>query len=89
VTQTFRVTHPFHPLFGREFSLVTYRHNWGENRVYFQDEQGHLASFPAEWTNIAPADPFVLISAGRSVFRFQDLLELAHLVQGLRKGRSR
>jgi transposase len=29
------VTHPFHPLHGREFSLVTYRHNWGENRVYF------------------------------------------------------
>ena len=28
-TQTFQVTHPFHSLRGREFTFVTYRHNWG------------------------------------------------------------
>jgi len=27
-------------LAGREFDLVTYRHNWGENRVYFHDDDG-------------------------------------------------
>src|SRR5208282_4812472 len=34
-SQTFRVTHPFHPLCGREFTLVTYRRDWGGHRVYF------------------------------------------------------
>jgi len=37
------VTHPFHPLFGREFVLVDLRLNWGENRVCLHDEDGALA----------------------------------------------
>ncbi|MGI9286137.1 MAG: DUF5372 family protein [Pseudomonadales bacterium] len=32
--QTFRVTHPFHPLYQQEFELVDRRLNWGEDRVY-------------------------------------------------------
>ena len=27
-----RVTHPFHPLYGRDFEFVAHRHNWGEDR---------------------------------------------------------
>jgi hypothetical protein len=27
---SFEITHPFHPLRGQQFQLVTYRHNWGE-----------------------------------------------------------
>lgn len=79
----FRVTHPFHPLTGREFELLTYRHNWGEDRVYFH-EAGELRSLPAAWTSVDPADPFVAVAAGRSPFRVADLLELAGLVAGLR-----
>ncbi len=29
-----RVTHRFHPLFGRDFEFVAHRHNWGEDRVH-------------------------------------------------------
>jgi hypothetical protein len=83
------VTHPFHPLCGREFSLVTYRRNWGENRVYFHDEHGRLTSLPAEWTSLAPPDPFVAVSGGRSLFRFQDLVDLAAMLRELRRPRSR
>jgi Family of unknown function (DUF5372) len=36
--QTFRVTHPFHPLRGRTFQLVDCRQTWGEERVYFYDD---------------------------------------------------
>ena len=43
----FRVTHPFHPLFQQEFELVSYRQNWGENRVWFQDKLGRLHALPA------------------------------------------
>jgi hypothetical protein len=63
--------------------LVTYRHNWGEYRVYFHDDQNRLVALPVSWTDLFPSDPFVLISAGRSAFRVQDLLELAQLLATL------
>lgn len=77
------MTHPFHPLCGREFDLVTYRQNWGEDRAYFHDDQGQLRSLPADWTSIGLDDPFVVVSAGRAVFRTTDLLELMALLDAL------
>ncbi len=74
------MTHPFSPLFCREFELVTYRHNWGEDRVYYVDDEGDLRSLPARWTSVVPEDPFVVVSAGRSHFRVADLLELVELL---------
>lgn len=61
---------------------MTYRHNWGEDRVYFHDEHGLLVCLPACWTSVVPPDPFVVFSAGRSSFRAHDLLELAALMRG-------
>ncbi len=80
----FRVTHPYHPLFQREFEWVDYRQNWGEDRVYFYDEGGQLTSLPARWTSVVGEDPFVVIGGGRSYFRVEDLIELVRLVEGLR-----
>jgi hypothetical protein len=77
------VTHRFHPLFGREFEFVDHRRNWGEDRVYFRDEHGVLGSLPAAWTDAVPEDPFVVVAAGRSPFRVDDLLRLADLVERL------
>jgi hypothetical protein len=62
---------------------VDYRHTWGEDRVYFLDANGLLASLPASWTSAAPDDPFVAIAAGRSHFRYQDLIELVKLTESL------
>jgi hypothetical protein len=73
------VTHPFHPLFGRQFAFVARRRNWGEDRVYFHDERDELVSLPTGWTDAAEVDPFVVMAAGRSPFRVADLLELADL----------
>jgi hypothetical protein len=78
------VTHPFHPLHGREWELLTCRHNWGEDRVYFHDDGGCLRSMPATWTSVKAADPAVACGAGRSPFRVADLLELTVLLDGLR-----
>jgi len=52
--QTFRVTHPFHPLRGRTFQLVDCRQTWGEDRVYFYDDVGQLARLPLQWTDVLP-----------------------------------
>ena len=78
--------HPFHPLCGREFDLVTYRHNWGEDCAYFHDDQGQLRSLSAAWTSLGPDDPFVVVSASRAAFRTVDLLELAALLDRLQEG---
>jgi len=78
-----RVTHPFHPLAGREFDLVVRKHNWAEDRVFFFDDESQLTSIPAGFTDVDPPDAFVAISAGRSAFRVEDLLALADLLEGL------
>ena len=79
------MTHPFHPLSGREVELVTYKKAWGEDRVFFRDEAGLLRHVPVEWTSAAPPDPFKEVAAGRCRFRTEDLLHLADLVEKLKK----
>ena len=74
------MTHPFHPWSGREFLFLSLGHNWGENRVFFLDEEGVKHSLPAGWTDVAVVDPFVALAAGRSPFRVSDLLSLVALV---------
>ncbi len=78
--RTFKITHPFHPLNGRELELVTYRHNWGEDRVYFYGEQNELVSVPARWTDVLAPDPFVSIASGRALFRTAELKRLVALI---------
>jgi hypothetical protein len=79
-----RVTHPFHPLYGREFEFVVYRQNWGEDRVHLRDENGVLFSLPAGWTDAVAADPFVVIAAGRCPFTTGGLLAVADLLDRFR-----
>jgi hypothetical protein len=80
------VTHPFHPWVGREYVFVAMRQTWGEDRVFFLDEDGTLKSLPTRWTDAAAPDVFVTMAAGRSPFRAEDLLALAELIDGLRAG---
>jgi Family of unknown function (DUF5372) len=86
--ETFQVTHPFHPLSGKVFELVTCHTNWGDEQVYYHDETGKLCSLPLKWTSLAPADPFVSLSAGRAAFRVSDLLELSRLLASLQEGKK-
>ena len=76
----FRIVHAFHPACGKQFAIVTIRQNWGEELLYYRDEEGRLIAVPACWTDRVEPDPVVAISAGRSPFRLQDLLELVRLV---------
>ena len=79
------MTHPFHPLHGREFVLVMQRLNWSEDRVYYRDETGKFCGIPKRWTSLWAPDPEVAMGAGRSAFRATDLAQLASLVKGLLK----
>ena len=79
-----RVTHPFHPLCGREFEFVSHRHAWSQDRVCIRDDHGQLISLPARWTSAVAEDPFVVIAAGRSPLHIATLPTLAALVRRLR-----
>ena len=81
--QQIRVTHPFHPWFGQQFELVTYRRSWGGRPVVdCLNTEGHLVAIPLAWTDAADEDPFVVLSAGRAHFRIKDLLRLLSLLDG-------
>jgi len=77
------VTHPFHPLHGREFELLQSRVCRGLERVDYVDADGVVRSLAAAWTSAGAEDPFVIVAAGRSAFRVPDLLALAALLDGL------
>lgn len=81
----FRITHPFHPLRGAEYELVTRKLTWGEDRVFYYDQTGALKSFLSNVTDVLLEDAFGHVSSGRSPFRADDLLELRHLIN--RRGR--
>jgi hypothetical protein len=83
-----RITHPFHPLFGREIDFVNRQQRWGDDWVVYRDPDGYLLWLPARWTNVEAEDAFVIVSAGRSHFRAADLIDLAALIATLRPGKS-
>jgi len=87
--QTFRIIHPFHPLYGKSYILITHKLNWGEDRVSFKDEKGVYHCIPAYWTDVLPRDPYERYGDNDSYFRVDDLIELRELVRKLKNERWR
>jgi Family of unknown function (DUF5372) len=82
---TFRITHPFHPLTGQSFELVSRSQHWGEERVTYRVADGTLPSIAVTLTDFAPPDAFCRIAAGRAAFRMIDLLALSALLKQIGK----
>jgi hypothetical protein len=82
-----RVTHRFHPLFGREFRFVDRRHTWEEDRVALLGDDGQVFSLPAAWTDIDPVEEFVAQAAGRCPFTLASLRALAETIAVIRDAR--
>jgi len=68
--------------------LVTRKLTWGEDRVFYYDQAGALKSFLSNVTDLVPEDAFDHISAGRSAFRMDDLLELRRLLDKCKEARK-
>jgi hypothetical protein len=79
------VAHPVPPLPGREFVLLAHRHNRGEDRAFFIEDRHPFVSLPAQWTGLAPPDPFVIVAVVCAAVAVADLLELARLLERLRR----
>jgi len=81
----FRITHPFHPLCGREFEGIALFTAFREGRVSYYDDNGRLVSMPIGWTDRSAVDPFVVVANGRALFRPADLLALSRMLKELRR----
>jgi hypothetical protein len=81
---SFTITHPFHPLCGHRFPLLSQSRAWGEERVFFADPQTHqIRSLPLAWTSLALPDPFLVVAAGKTVLRFEDIGPLNQMLKAL------
>jgi hypothetical protein len=78
-----RVTHPFHPLFGRHLPCVGKRSNAQGKRLLLQTDDGATWPVPLQWTDLVSLDPEVVVSNGRSLLLVSNLMELASLVERL------
>lgn len=77
------MTHPFHPLRGREYEWVDRRTSWGERRLYYYDSAQRLTYIPEAWTSLAAPEPFEVLTTATVLFRVDDLLRLVTLVESL------
>ena len=77
------MTHPFHPLHGREFDLIEVTAVLGVGLVHYTADDGTLRTIREAFTSAAAMDPFARVAAGRSAFRVSDLLALASLLDSL------
>jgi hypothetical protein len=80
--------HPFHPLSGKELACVGERYNPYGRRLLLQVDDGTICSVPERWTDLAVPDPEIVLGKHRALFRVADLLQLARLVDQLRRGDS-
>lgn len=78
-----RVTHPFHPLSGRQLRCVGERYNRYGMTLLLEADEGWVCSVPPQWTDVAAPDPEIVLGEQRTLFRVADLLELARLVDRL------
>jgi hypothetical protein len=78
-----RVTHPFHPLSGRQLVCLGERYNRYGTRLLLRVDDDHVCSVPRQWTDVVAPDPEAVIGGGHGVLRVADLLELAGLVSHL------
>jgi hypothetical protein len=65
---------------------VTRKLTWGEDRVFYYEPGGKLKSLLTNVTDVSSRDAFDRISAGRSAFRVDDLLELRQFFDKRKQG---
>ena len=77
------MTHPFHPLAGKDVEWVAQRVHRGEFYLELAAAYGVIRRIPARWTSVMDEDPIVSSGGGRTYLRADDLLALTEIVAGL------
>ena len=79
------VTHPHHPLRGKAFPYFSRMVIGGVPLVRCVQNDRTLLTLPVAWTSYRTPDDFERVSAGRSLWRADDLSTLRCLVDSLLK----
>ena len=82
------MTHPFHPLSGKNFVCVGERYNRYGKRLLLEVDERTICSIPWQWTDAVAPDPEIVMGGGRALLRVADLVELARLVSRLVRDKS-
>ncbi|HUX68515.1 MAG TPA: DUF5372 family protein [Terriglobales bacterium] len=77
------MTHPFHPLSGRELPCVGERYSRYGMTLLLETGDGAVCAVRPQWTDVIATDPEVVLGGQRGLLRVADLLELARLVDRL------
>lgn len=77
------MTHPFHPMSGRQLVCIGRRYNRYGTRLLLRVDDGSVYSVPRQWTDLVAPDPEIALGEGRGLLRVTDLLALADLVERL------
>lgn len=80
-----RVLHPFHPLSGQRLACVAKRYNCCGTHLLLQMNDDAICSVPLQWTDLAAPEPEIEMGRRRALFRARDLMELARLVDDLKR----
>jgi hypothetical protein len=75
-----RITHPFHPLSGKQLVCLDERCNPYGRHLLLELNDTTVCSVPLQWTDLVAPDPEIVIGEHRALFRVADLLELARLL---------
>ena len=73
------ITHPFHPLSGKELKILKTRKIAGKIMLVLQSEKIGIINIPTEWTDYFPSDQEKYITPGAFI-SVESLLALCELV---------
>ena len=80
------ITHPFHPWRGRKLQVVQVINKGTATLLRCQVDRHTIRCFPQAWTSARAVDNFERVSAGRALFRPDDLSALRVMVDVLLDG---
>ena len=73
------ITHPFHPMSGKELKILKTRKIAGKIMLVLQSEQIGIFNIPTEWTDYFPVDQEKSITPGAFI-SVESLIALCELV---------
>jgi len=79
------IIHPFHPLLGKRFPILKARCVGGVDYLILQGSQSGTFSVPRDWTDRATPDEYRDAGVPPLVVRFDSLMNLAQVLNALRK----
>ena len=79
------VTHPFHPLLGKQFLILKMRRVGGREVLSLFDEHNGTIALPREWTDQAPPSMVSSVLAQAPILHPACLIQLRELAQLMKK----